>query len=59
MIHFLQGEYVTQAVQPDSENQTSEHHEDGCADQPLNEDPVPAMPEVNRDEREDQEMTIP
>ena len=50
---------LPQAVHPDSENQTSEHHEDGCADQPTNEDPVPEMPEVNRHEREDQEMTIP
>ena len=50
---------LSQAVQPDSENQTSEHHEDGGADQPTNEDLVPEMPEVNKHEREDQEMTIP
>ena len=34
---------LPQAVQPDSENQTSERHEDGSADQPTNEDPVPEM----------------
>ena len=50
---------LSQAVQPDSENQTSEHLEDWGADQLTNEDPVPEMPEVNRHEREDPEMTIP
>ena len=50
---------LPQAVQPDSENQTSEHHEDGVADQPTNEDPEPEMPEDNRHERKKQEMIIP
>ena len=48
---------LPQAVQPDSENQTSEHHEDEKSDQPTNENSVPEMPEGN--EREDDEMNIP
>ena len=38
---------LPQAVQPDMENQTSEHHEDENADQPMNENSAPAMPEGN------------
>ena len=50
---------LPKAAQPESENQTSEHHEDEKADQPMNENSVPKIPEVDRHEREDDEMNIP
>ena len=50
---------LPQAVQPDSENQTTELHEDESADQSMNQNHIPETPEVNRHEREDREMTNP